>query len=261
MPARRLIVITGASSGIGAEFARKFAATGAALVLVARRRDRLDALAAELERSHGTVVTVVPQDLTQPGAARAIVTALAERGLSADGLVNSAGFGTAGPFLEEDPDRIADEIAVNIGALTALTRLLLPQLIASRGGVVINIFSNAAYQPLPNLAVYAATKAYVTSLTEAIWKETRGTRLKVLALAPGPTETEFFDVAGSDDFKVGRAVGADRVVDEALALLRRRNPPPSHIVGGGNRVQAVSARMVPRRLVLAIASRLTGASE
>jgi short-subunit dehydrogenase len=261
MPARRLLLITGASSGIGAEFARQFAATGADLVLVARRRDRLDALAAELGRAYGTAVTVLPQDLSGPGAARAIVAALAERDLTVDGLVNSAGFGTAGPFLEEHPDRIAAEIAVNIGALTVLTRLLLPQLIASRGGVLINISSNAAYQPLPNLAVYAATKAYVTSLTEAIWRETRGTRLKVLALAPGPTETEFFEVAGSDQFRVGRAVGADRVVGEALALLRRRNPPPSYIVGGGNRLQALSARVAPRRLVLAIATRLTGGSQ
>jgi short-subunit dehydrogenase len=258
MSARRLIVITGASSGIGAEFARQYAALGADLVLVARRRDRLDALAEELFAAHGTRVTVLVEDLGSPAAARSVLDALAERGLTADGLVNSAGFGTAGPFLDEDPVRIAEEIAVNIGALTALSRLFLPQLLASRGGVLINVSSNAGYQPLPGLAVYAATKAYVTSLTEAIWGETRGTRLKVLALAPGPTETEFFDVAGSDQFKVGASVSAERVVSEALAVLRRHNPPPSHIIGGGNRVQAVSARLAPRRLVLAIALRLTG---
>jgi short-subunit dehydrogenase len=258
MPARRLIVITGASSGIGAEFARQYAALGADLVVVARRSDRLDALAAELLAAHGTRVTVLVEDLSSSHAARSIFDALAERALTADGLVNCAGFGTAGPFLEEDPARLAEELAVNVAALTALTRLLLPQLIASRAGVLINVSSTAAYQPLPGLAVYAATKAYVTSLTEAIWGETRGTRLKVLALAPGPTETEFFDVAGSDDFRVGQTATAQRVVGEALAVLRRRNPPPSHIVGGLDRLQAVSAGLVPRRLVLAIAVRLTG---
>lgn len=252
------VLITGASSGIGAEFADRFAAAGWDLILVARRRDRLDAQARTLMNSWGVAVTVIDRDLAVPGAAAAIADELHIRGLRVDGLVNSAGFGTAGLFQGEDLARITDEIQVNVAALTALTRLFLPQLLASPAGVLINVSSNAAYQPLPNLAVYAATKAYVTSLTEAIWQETKHTPLRVLALAPGPTDTEFFAVAGSDQFKVGTVASAARVVDEAFATLGDPHGSPSHIVGFSNRVQAIAARMAPRRLALAVASRLTG---
>lgn len=253
------VLITGASSGIGAEFAERFAAAGWDLVLVARRRDRLDAQARSLMNSWGVAVAVIDRDLAVPGAAAAIADELHIRGIRVDGLVNSAGFGTAGPFHGEDLQRITDEIQVNVSALTALTRLFLPQLLASPTGVLINVSSNAAYQPLPNLAVYAATKAFVTSLTESIWQETRQFPLRVLALAPGPTATEFFAVAGSDQFKVGAVVTAQRVVEEAFAALGDTQGPPSHIVGFSNRVTAIAARMAPRRLALAVASRLTAA--
>jgi short-subunit dehydrogenase len=254
---RRRIVITGASSGIGAEFARRFASQGADLVLVARRRDRLDALAAELSAARGITATVLDRDLAEPGAAQSLADDIAHAGLRIDGLINSAGFGTAGPFVDEDIERVTDEVQVNVAALTGLTRLLMPALLASPAGLLINVSSTAAYQPLPNMAVYAATKAYVTALTEAIWQETRGTPLRVLALAPGPTETEFFDVAGSDVFKVSAVVSAHRVVDVAMAQLEARNPSPSHIVGAGNRATAIAAKFAPRRLALAIASRVT----
>jgi short-subunit dehydrogenase len=254
---RRRIVITGASSGIGAEFARRFASQGADLVLVARRKDRLDALAAQLSDAHDTTVTVLDRDLAVSGAAQSIADDIERAGLRIDGLINSAGFGTAGPFAEEHIDRVTDEVQVNVAALTALTRLMMPALLASPAGLLINVSSTAAYQPLPNMAVYAATKAYVTALTEAIWQETRGTSLRVLALAPGPTETEFFDVAGSDVFKTSAAVSAERVVDAAMAQLGSRTAPPSHIVGAANRATAIAAKLAPRRLALAIASRVT----
>jgi short-subunit dehydrogenase len=255
---RRCIAITGASSGIGEEFARRFAAQGADLVLVARRKDRLVALAAELTQAHGISVTVLDRDLAMAGAAQSIVDDIDHAGLTIDGLINSAGFGTAGAFADENIERVTAEIQVNVAALTALTRLLMPALLASPAGLLINISSTAAYQPLPNMAVYAATKAYVTALTEAIWQETRGSSLRVLALAPGPTDTEFFDVAGSDVFKVAPAVSARRVVDVAMGLLDTRNSPPSHIVGLNNWATAVAAKLAPRRLALAIASRVTG---
>lgn len=254
---RRTVLITGASSGLGLTFARRFAARGDDLVVVARRRDRLDALARELQAAHGTTTAVFAQDLSLPGAAQALFDRLSDRGVRVDALINSAGFGTAGPFAAEDLDRVTDEVQVNVLALTQLTLLLLPQLLHSPAGLLLNVSSTAAYQPLPNIAVYAATKAYVTALTEAIWQESRGTSLQVLALAPGPTETEFFAAAGSDRFKVGPTLTANEVVDAAFAALARRNSPPSLVVGARNRATAIFARLAPSRLALLVSARLT----
>ncbi|MDT3317614.1 SDR family NAD(P)-dependent oxidoreductase [Microbacterium sp. KSW4-11] len=253
------IVITGASSGIGPGFARRFAARGHDVVLVARRADRLESVAEELRGLHRIEATVLPADLADPAAPAAIAAALDERGIHPSGLVNSAGFGTASPFAEEDAARVAAEVQVNVAALTLLTRALLPHLIAARG-VLVNVSSNAGHQPLPGLAVYAATKAYVTSLTEAIWQETRGTGLRVLALCPGPTETEFFTAAGSETFKVGATKSVDDVLDEAFAALDAANPSPVRTVGAANRVQGWAARVSPRRLRLWVAARAVGSA-
>jgi uncharacterized protein len=252
-----MILVTGASSGLGAGFARRFAARGQDVVLVARRKDRLAALAADLEREHGVTAEVVVSDLARAGAPAELVAGLSDRGRVVTGLVNSAGFGTAGPFGAEDPARVADEIQVNVAALTVLTRLLLPQVVAARG-VLVNVSSNASHQPIPGIAVYAATKAYVTSLTEAIWQETRGTGIKVLALCPGPTATEFFSAAGSESFKVGPVATADEVLDAAFTVLDRRDPGPVLTVGARNRVQGWVARVAPRRMRLAVAAGLMG---
>lgn len=250
------IVVTGASSGIGEGFARRFATRGNDVVLVARRRDRLETLAHDLHDTYGVAATVLVADLTDPDAPAAIAAELGERGITVAGLVNSAGFGTAGPVAENDPERLADEVQVNVSALTVLTNLLLLQLISSRG-ILVNIASTAAHQPLPGLAVYAATKAYVTSLTEAIWQETRGTGLRVLALCPGPTATEFFEASGSESFKVGRVATTDDVLDAAFAEFDRKDPGPVLTVGTANRLQGWIARVGPRRLRLRIAANLT----
>jgi hypothetical protein len=254
--ARPLVLVTGASAGFGAEFARRLAATGADLVLVARRADRLAELAAELDAAHGATGHVLPADLTDPHAPTRIVAELAERGLHVDALVNNAGFGTFGRFAAEDPARLAAEIAVNVTAPTLLTRLLLPQLLAAPAGFLINVTSTAAYQPGPNIAVYAATKAYLRSLTEALWQETRASRLRVLAVAPGPSHTEFFQVAGSEGFAVGQLVTADQVVDVALRELRRGARRPSVVVGARNAAQAAAARYAPTTMSLAVADRM-----
>ncbi|QZN87308.1 SDR family oxidoreductase [Cellulomonas sp. C5510] len=256
--ARPVAVVTGASSGIGEEFARRFAARGHDLVLVARREDRLTVLGDALAAEHGVSVTVLPVDLADPGGPAEVAAGLRRRGLRADALVNSAGFGTYGPFATEDPARIAAEVQVNVVALTVLSRLLLPDLVAAPAGVLVNVASTAAYQPGPSFAVYAATKAYVRSLTEAIWQEHRGTALRVLSLAPGPTETEFFEVAGSDRFRVGQVLTVAQVVDVAFRALDRRDPPPSVVAGRRNAVAAALAGALPRRLVLRVAGRLTG---
>ncbi len=255
---RPVALVTGASSGFGAEFARRFAERGHDLVLVARRRDRLETLAGELTAAHGGAATVLPTDLADPTGPARLVEDLHARGIRVDVLVNNAGFGTYGPFEGEDPARIADEVQVNVAALTLLSRLLMPDLLAAPRGVLLNVTSTAAYQPGPSLAVYAATKAYVRSLTEALWQEHRGSRLRVLALAPGPTDTEFFEAAGSDKFKVGQMLSVFEVVDVAMRALDRRDPPPSVVAGLQNRLASVAAGLVPRRLALSVVGRMTG---
>ncbi|WP_235929589.1 SDR family NAD(P)-dependent oxidoreductase [Cellulomonas citrea] len=255
MNPRPLALVTGASAGFGALFARRIAATGADLVLTARREDRLTALADELTAEFGVTAQVLTADLAEPGAPAGLVAELAERGLTVHALVNNAGFGTFGRFEAEDPARIAAEIAVNVTAPTLLTRLLLPDLLAAPAGFVVNVTSTAAYQPGPNIAVYSATKAYLRSFTEALWQETRTSRLRVLAIAPGPSYTEFFQAAGSEGFAVGQVVTAEQVVDLAMRELRRGAKRPSVIVGARNAAQAAAARFAPTTLTLAVADK------
>ncbi|MGO1315621.1 MAG: SDR family NAD(P)-dependent oxidoreductase [Cellulomonadaceae bacterium] len=157
---RGVTVVTGASSGIGEGFARRLAAQGHDLVLVARRRERLETLAAELGSAHGIRAHPVAVDLADPAGPARLVAEIEEAGLEVHGLVNAAGFGTAGPFAGEDPARLAAEIQLDVTALTVLTRLLLPALIAHRG-MLVQVSSTASFQPLPGIAVYAAAKAYV----------------------------------------------------------------------------------------------------
>lgn len=249
-------VVTGASSGFGAEFARRFARNGTDLVLVARRRDRLEQLAGELADKHGVTVTVIDADLAAPDGAQRVADRITDAGLKPVALVNSAGFGTADLFAAEDPARIADEIRVNVLALTLLSRLLMPSLLAADQGVLVNLSSTAGHQPVPSMAVYAATKAYVLSLTEAIWHESRGTGLRVLALCPGPTETEFFEAAGSDRFRVGKVVTVEESVEAAWATLHRPANGPTLTLGLGHRINALGSRLAPRRLTLAVAGKM-----
>lgn len=253
------VLVTGASSGFGEEFARRFAATGSDLVLVARREERLRLLAAELSALHAVDVQVLPADLAADGAAARIGEELVARGIEVDGLVNNAGFGIDGPFAEAEPARVQGLLQVNVVALTELTRLLLPGLIAAPAGVLVNVASTAAFQPLPGIALYAASKAFVRSLTEALWVEARGSALRVMALCPGPSETEFFTAAGSERFKIGQVLTVAEVIDAAFAELERGARRPSPIVGWRNAVTAHAARIAPPRLTLASAARLTGA--
>lgn len=259
MTARRTAVVTGASSGLGAGIAQALAARDHDVVLVARRADRLEALADELRTAHGVAAHVVAVDLADPAGPARVAEAVAD--LGPDVLVNAAGFGTAENLVDEDPARIAEEVDVNVRALTVLTRLLLPSLLASPAGLLVNVSSTASFQPVPGLAVYAATKAYVTSLTEAVWAETRGTALTVVCLCPGPADTEFFQVAGTERFKVGQVVTVEQVVDVAMRAARGRGPLPTAVVGWRNRVTSVLTPRLPRRLVLTVTARLTGATE
>lgn len=190
-------LITGASAGLGAEFARQLAARGSDLVLVARRGQRLDELAAELRARHQVQVHVVVRDLAADSPGQALAAETERLGLRVTSVINNAGFATFGPFHQADPARARQEIAVDVTAVADISRAFIGQLREEGRGVLVNVASMAAYQPNPRMALYGATKAFVLSLTEALWEESRGTGLRVLALSPGATRTEFFEVVGT----------------------------------------------------------------
>jgi len=254
-------LLTGASSGIGVEFARQLAKRGSDLVLVARRQDRLEALAKELTAAHRIRATVIPLDLTLPGAGQTLAAEVAQRGLAVTSLINCAGFGTFGPFHKEEPGRLRDEISVDVSAVVDISRAFITPLRTAGNGVLINVASVAAYQGNPNMAVYGATKAFVLSFTEALWQESLSTGLRVLALSPGATRTEFFDVVGTADAAGGRPLQTPQeVVATALRALDGRTPPPSVIVGRMNRLWVFASRLLSRRRRLLTIAALTRSS-
>jgi uncharacterized protein len=235
-------LITGASSGIGREFAHALAARGEDLVLVARRSDRLEALADSLP----TKATPIAMDLSGHDAGPRLDEALGD--VRVTSLINCAGFGTTGAFHELAADRLAAEIDLNVAGLVSLNHTFIDRLRAHGRGVLVNVGSTAGYLASPRMAVYGATKAFVLSFTEALWYESRGTGLRVMVVSPGATDTEFFDVAGDEGHTVAR-MAPDRVVRETLARLDRRNPPPSMVPGLRNRLSIGSLRLISRRRV------------
>lgn len=224
-------LITGASAGLGAEFARQLAPEAAQLVLVARRTDRLEVLRKELLAKHpGLLVEIRRTDLTHSEEVGALADFLKESGISINFLINNAGLGDFGLFESSDWKKVQEMLQVNIEALTALTHSFLPGMIERRHGAVLNVSSTAGILPLPSFAVYAATKAYVSSFSEALHAELKGTGVSVTALCPGPVSTEFGDVASRPDtqraFKPPNLfyVPAEKVVREALEAVRRSRP-------------------------------------
>ena len=191
---RPIALVTGASSGIGAELARELAKDGHDLVLVARRREAMQALAETL-KAEGVAITIIAADLGKAGAAAALTQELAARGIALDVLINAAGLGDSGRFDGAEPEKIAAMLQVNVVALTELTRLLLPQMLARQRGKVMLVASTAAFQPGPEMAVYYASKAYVLSLGRAIGYELRRTGVTVTTLCPGATATGFAQIA------------------------------------------------------------------
>lgn len=250
-PTRSLV--TGASSGIGAAFARALATRGSDLVLVARRTDRLRELADELEVAHGIRAEVITADLSRPAAGRELRQRI---GGEIDTVINNAGFGAHGALAGEDPDVLERMIAVDIAAVVDVTRAFLPGLIARRGGAIVNIASTAAFQPVPLMAAYGAAKAFVLSFSQAVWQEARPAGVKVLALAPGFTTTEFFDVAGNADAGHGAEQTPDEVVATGLRALDRRSTPPVVVSGRANAAAAAVSPLAPRRLVLRTVERM-----
>ena len=241
-------LITGASAGLGAEFARQLALGGQRLVLVARRTDRIEALALELGNARA-----VPADLAKPGAAAKLIEDLAKAGETVDLLINNAGFGLHGRAAELDAARQREMIDLNCGALLDLMRAVLPAMIERKSGGIINVASTAAFQPGPGMAGYFATKAFVLSLSEAVHEEVKAHGIKVSALCPGPTRTEFGEVAGFGPASAFDKLSMDSptVVRAGLRGLERNKAVV--IPGLVNKTGAISGRLVPRALVRKIA--------
>jgi short-subunit dehydrogenase len=254
--ARKTALITGASAGLGVEFARLFAKDGHDVALVARRRDKLDEVAAELSKAHGIKASVFPTDLTDPTAPTALRDRVAAAGLEIEFLVNNAGFGSNGAFVDVDLRRELDMIEVNVKALAHLTRLFLPGMVARKSGRVLNIGSTAGFVPGPFMATYYASKAYVINFTEALAYELRGTGVTATVCCPGATATEFAAVAGNDKsalFKSGVADAASVALHGYRAMLAGKVVA---IPGFKNKLTAQATRFSPRSVVRAIAARL-----
>ena len=251
MEPRPVTLITGASAGLGVEFARQCVARGQEVVLVARRKDRLNQLAAEVGNAQ-----VIAVDLSHAEAPAAIFAELASRGLWAQTIINNAGFGLRGRFDALPLDRQLEMIDLNIRALTNLSFLAVEEMAKRGGGAILNVASTAAFQPGPKMAVYFATKAFVLSFTEALHEEWSGRGIKVSALCPGPTRTEFGEVAG-----ISSLGSFDRLSMEAAPVVRagldglERNEAVV-IPGAANKLGAFSTRLAPRSVVRKIAGSL-----
>lgn len=246
VPSTIPVLVTGASSGIGAEFARGFAARGHDVTIVARRADRLEELAGDLRTRHGVAVDPVVADLEVARGRSTVARALRSRDTWI--LVNNAGFGTRGRLADLDAARERAEVQVNVVALHELTLAVLPGLIRSKTGGVINVASTAAFQPLPYMSTYAATKAFVLHFTEALAEELRGTEVRAMALCPGPVRTEFGDVAGVQDYmEMARPMSAQKCVATALRAFDRGSA--ICIPGALNAALAQGPRLAPRLAV------------
>lgn len=253
----RWTIVTGASSGIGREMARVFGARGSSLVLVARREERLAELAREIEAASGVVVRTLALDLERPESPDALVAWLEREGVAVHTLVNNAGFGLRGGFATMPYAEQAAMVELNVTALTKLCRLVLPGLIARRRGGILNVASTASFQAIPSMAVYAATKAYVLSLSEALHEEARRHGVKVTALCPGPTATEFTKRADMEKSKLfERAMGAAEVARIGIDGYERGRAVV--VAGGINRIGTIGAKLAPRAIVRRAAGWLQG---
>ena len=249
-------VITGASAGLGTGFARALAAKKRNLLLVARREERLAGLAIELAERHGVAVETLALDLAADDAGAALMREAGERGLVIDQLINNAGFGARGAFAELSLDEQKRMIALNCTALMELCHRVLPGMIERKRGGILNVASTASFQPGPWMAVYYATKAFVLSFSEALHEEVRAQGVKVAAICPGATRTEFADVAGMRDSELfKRFAGApEAVVRDGLAALEHNQAVK--ISGVINSIMAESIRFTPRLLARRIAGGL-----
>jgi hypothetical protein len=240
------VLITGASSGIGLELAKCFAGDGCRLILAARNQDALEKLAEELRRKNKIEAIVFPADLSLPETPKRIFAELSAQKITVDVLVNNAGFGANGAFAELSLRRQLEMLQVNVGALTELTGLFLPGMIQRKRGGILNVASVAGFMPGPGMAVYYATKAFVLSFTEALAEELPGTGLTVSVLCPGPTESNFGNVARG---KKVRRIKTSKMSAEAVARIGHRDFRNGKIIsvpGGRNKIFIFLNRIVPR---------------
>lgn len=250
-------LVTGASSGIGRELARLAARERRDVVLVGRRRERLEALGEELTRNYGVETEIVVADLAEPDAPARVAREAAERRGAIEALVNAAGLGVHGFFTATPLERELETIRVNVVALTELTKLSLPGMIERRRGMILNLASTAAFQPGPLMAVYYATKAYVLSFTEALAEELAGTGVTATALTPGPTDTEFQGRAGVADTLLFRGPFVlDPATVARIGWEGAKRGKRVVIPGLANRILAQSTRIVPRKLATRLARRV-----
>lgn len=249
-------VVTGASSGIGKEFARLFAADGHGVVLVARRKEELEVLARELSATHGVPAIVIACDLGERGSAARVFEAVRGQEAEVEFLVNNAGFGSNGAFVEQDIERELQMIDVNVKALVELTHLFLPSMLNRRKGHILNIGSTAGFQPGPFMATYYASKAFVNSFSEALAFELKGTGVSVTLSCPGATATEFSSSSGSDNTALFRASVADAASVAREAYRAMRAGKSSIIHGFKNQASVQALRVSPHSLVIAIAAKL-----
>lgn len=249
----KMALVTGASAGIGAEFAEQLAEKGANLILVARREDRLKALAEQLSQKYKVKVSVFAADLSNPIGVKGLIESVRLAGLKVDMLVNNAGFGAYGQFEKTEPERHHEMAMLNVVALLDLTAAFIPDMLSSGSGAIINVASTAGHQPVPFMATYAASKAFVLSFSEALWYEYKDRGVRVLSLDPGFTKSEFHDVSGTPEF--GRVESAEAVVKLGLHALGEGRP--SVISGLDNWLLSdVLPRLAPREAVVNFAGKI-----
>lgn len=245
-------LITGASGGIGAAFAKALAQRQYNLVLVARSQDKLEQLATTLQQTHNIEIEVIPQDLAQANAGQTLFNIVTAKDIPVDLLINNAGFGDYGLFADSSLDKQLEMIQLNITALTALTHLFLVPMRDRAAGGIINISSIAGFQPLPYMSVYAATKAFVLNFSEALWAENQDTGVTITCVCPGPTETEFFKAANfpsSATESVQKYTSPEEVVTAALKSFDQKQ---ANVVTGGlpNQLIVNVPRFLPREVLV-----------
>ena len=242
-------LITGASSGLGAEFARQLAVRGMHLVLTARRNELMDALAQELHTKHGTRCEIIPADLSNPAEPQRILKTLEEKGIVIELLVNNAGFGVVGEVHQADVGRLLQLIRLNISASTELTYRLLPGMLERGHGAILNVSSLSAFQPVAYMGVYAASKAFVLHFSEALHCELKDKGITVTAVCPGVTRTSFFDVAGAPGWlQKHSSLTVEEVVKRGLKALARRRQ--YYVPGWRNYLLTLLVRIASRRRVV-----------
>lgn len=252
----KTVLLTGASSGIGAALARQLAGEGARLVLVARRAERLDALAEAL-KAQGAGVTNIVADLTEPDACERVIAEAQRAAGTIDILINNAGVGQYGRFVEQDASALDRMMTLNMTALVRLTRLTLPDMVSRQSGHIVNVASVAGHLPTPYMTVYGASKAFVLSFSLGLWAEVRRKGVGVTCICPGPVKTEFFDRGGFEQRGADFSRGALDADDLAAAICRKlRGRPALYVPGALNRLMVFLKRLTPTTTLARLSGRV-----